>query len=432
MTACCAACSCKCLLSAQASNRLYVLIIFIFSLLALILRYTKQDMSICINPTGIGGCDATNAAGSWMPSTPFALSICRDEGCRGFFAVYRISFTLAVFFACMLLCTACRTRFAANAHHGHWWTKLVCIAGVLVATLFMPNDAFAGYAWVARFVAPLFMLYQIVVFIDFGYTVNGNLIAKDEAGDSLLCLENEGFKWRGVLLALSALTYVGVITAVALLYSRWPMSCPFNPLAVTTALILGLINTAISISAISEHGALFTSALVHAYSMWLAFSALSSFPVAECNAMLDGASPNPQKQAWLIGSSCVVTALSVSYMAWRMGSRQIGTNVMNGKADDEAAGAAANDQVTVEVAGERREVVLEPDSFGTYHFVMLLVSVYFSMLLTDWGVASVAADQRHNVGYASAWLQLVACWVSSALYTWTLIAPRVCSGRDFG
>ena len=40
------------------------------------------------------------------------------------------------------------------------FAKMAFIAGLLLATLFMPNDVFAYFAWVARFVAPGFLIYQ--------------------------------------------------------------------------------------------------------------------------------------------------------------------------------------------------------------------------------------------------------------------------------
>ena len=57
------------------------------------------------------------------------------------------------------------------------------------------------------------------------------------------------------------------------------------------------------------------------------------------------------------------------------------------------------------------------------------------MLLTDWGVASgdvaSASSASYSRGYASAWLQMGTNWVCSILYLWTLVAPKVCPGRDF-
>lgn len=53
------------------------------------------------------------------------------------------------------------------------------------------------------------------------------------------------------------------------------------------------------------------------------------------------------------------------------------------------------------------------------------------MLLTDWGVAAADSHQRYNVGYASAWLLLAACWVCQLIYLWTLVAPKCCPDREF-
>lgn len=376
--ACCRACSCRCVVSPSVANLVYVALILLSSGLALGLRYGGLDLSV------------TPFTGpSWVPASSFSYTICSTDNCKGYFAVYRVSFTLAAFFLGMLLLTCCATRFSVRAHRGFWWAKLVFLAGLLVGTLFMPNDFFAGYAWAARFVAPLFILYQMVVFIDFGYTLNQQLVGKDEEQVDL-CGGNGGFRWRGLLLGLSAVTLVGSLVAVGVFYANWG-GCAYNVAAITTTLLFGVLNTAISVSRIAQHGALFTSGLVFAYTSWLCFSGLSSYPDATCNPMVTADGATPSNGAAHLVVSCIVAALSLGYMAYRLGRRQIGRNAMSGKPAD------GDDIVTVSIPGDATDAeAVEPESFRAYHLTMLLVSMYMAMLLTDWGVGATAASQRYN------------------------------------
>ena len=41
--------------------------------------------------------------------------------------------------------------------------KILILLATVGGTIFMPNDVFAAYAWVARFVAPIFNLFMLVM-----------------------------------------------------------------------------------------------------------------------------------------------------------------------------------------------------------------------------------------------------------------------------
>jgi len=250
---------------------------------------------------------------------------------------------------------------------------------------------------------------------------------------------------------------VGCLSAIGVLYAQWPQACAFNAGAITTTLLFNLLNTGLSISSVADHGSILCSGLVFAYTTYLCYSALNSFPVGNCNPTL---SEQGDHVGWLIASICVA-GISVGYIAYRVGAKEVGANALNGgpsKAaaidlgshgtDGKLAGGVelggsgkqtAHDEVAVTVQDQGARAVasdseaIEGRSYLTYHLKMALISVWISMLLTDWGVpASIQGDQRYSVGYASAWLQLVTSWVCSVLYFWTLIAVKACPNREFG
>jgi len=407
------------------ANFSYVIIIMFAAIISLALRYSGEDLNmgflIGISPPSICApgydCDA------------ISYQICNGEACVGYWAVYRISFAVAGFFFIMALLTSCASRFSTIAHRGYWFMKVLFIAGVLGGFLFTPNDVLAYYAWAARFVAPLFLLYQCVLYIDFGYTVNAKLLQQDEDEAPFLCCGNDGMKYRWFMLLSSCTLFLGSIAGTVLMYHFFPSSCGFNALAVTTTLLFGLFNTAIGLSPLSEHGSILTSSIIFAYTTWLCFSALSSFPSASCNPSYANAS---EHLGWLI-ISCVVASISIGYMAFKMGRRQsqpptsMGV-AMSGTPDEESSRNPA-DEIHVDVANDPTP---PSERFVFYHLIMMIVCIYMSMLLTDWGVPNSRTTQRYNVGIVSAWLQLATSWTCSILYLWTLIAARCCPDRDFG
>ena len=62
------------------------------------------------------------------------------------------------------------------------------------------------------------------------------------------------------------------------MYAVWPMGCAFNPLAITTTLLMGTLNTVLSISTIAEHGSLLTSSLIMAYQVHLLSTSMRARP----------------------------------------------------------------------------------------------------------------------------------------------------------
>ena len=61
---------------------------------------------------------------------------------------------------------------------------------------------------------------------------------------------------------------------------------------------------------------------------------------------------------------------------------------------------------------------------------MCLASIYVGMLITNWTSASITTGEliSNDFGF---WVRVVISWGTAFLYIWTLLAPRICPGRDF-
>lgn len=438
-TACTSLCGCSCLSSPRGATYMYILIQFTATIAALSLRYSGVDLNVGYdigmenNPPSLCNVNNTDSL-----CDDISYDICNSETCEGYWAVYRISFTLAGFFFVMMVLTACTSKAAVYAHQGFWFLKIFFIGALMTAFLFAPNNVLAYYAWIARFIAPLFLIYQAICYIDFGYTINAKLIEKDDNDEDFFCCFNpNGNKWKILMLVISLGLIIASLVCIGLMYHFFPASCAFNALACTTTLIFGLINTAVSISTIAPHATIFVSALIFMYSTYLCYASVSAMPEPSCNAMISGDADT--ELGWMI-LSCIIAAFVIAYFSFRMGSKArlghpMGGNAMTGKDSQSKEGEGA-DVVTVKVdganSGDKEEVeTVEPDNFLAYHFVMFIVAVYMGMMLTDWGSPAAAKTQKYNLGFASAWLQMAVNWIVHILYFWTMIAAKVCPNRDF-
>mmetsp|Transcript_15728 Transcript_15728/g.33621 ORF Transcript_15728/g.33621 Transcript_15728/m.33621 type:complete len:430 (-) Transcript_15728:757-2046(-) len=414
----CAACckgieclGCSCLLPPKLANAVYCVFIVAATVTALLFRYYEVDMHVCVGD--IDDCSDT----SWTDESSYSYELCEGDTCTGIWSVFRISFTCAVFFALLLLSNLHPSQCAAYTHRGYWFAKIVFVAFTAASTILMPNDVFAYYAWVARFLAPGFLIYQLVFFIDFGYRANTALVSYDEdpTRRRFLCSDNESGVWfkRAVLLTCVVL-YACCFAGWVLMYHYFDRDCAFNPLAVTITMLFTFLNTGISISKIAPHGALLTSALVSTYCTWLAYSAMNAIPFTDCNPLASENTPST------VGINIGIATASVAYIAFVSGNRETRTAATRGSAPD---------QIKVDIPGEGGP---QADSYWNYHLVMLLLSFYLAMLLSNWAQRQDSDDQRHDAGLASAWVQLGTSWLCSLLYLWTLIAPALCPNRDFG
>ena len=68
-----------------------------------------------------------------------------------------------------------------------------------------------------------------------------------------------------------------------------------------------------------------------------------------------------------------------------------------------------------------------------FQALMILASVYYSMLMTNWGDPSVMDGTYgfFSENYTSYWIQMVALWTSQALYTFSLTGPICFPNREF-
>ena len=63
---------------------------------------------------------------------------------------------------------------------------------------------------------------------------------------------------------------------------------------------------------------------------------------------------------------------------------------------------------------------------------MVVASVYYAMVLTNWGNPSVnsAVSDSFGVSWLSFWVKIVSQWVTFVLFFLTLLLP-LCSKRDY-
>ena len=337
-----------------------------------------------------------------------------------------------------------------------------------------PPDTHTRTAWVARLASGVFLVIQMVILLDFAYSLNEAWVAK------------ESTPWLVTLVLTTLACFGGALALIGLDYQWFKPpgagECSLNVFLVTLTLLLGVGTTLGALHPAITHGSLLCSAVIFLYNAYLITSALSSEPPGyACNG-------RPTRLGTAAGnagaaSGMTLALLSVAYSAARAGSsdafRLSGDDpddVRTAQPDGGIAGSSSDeegddggegtggggaghyrrlsddgghsqpllDAAAGDVGGSgsgdeeglprrRRGATIRQVRYNVsfFHAIFALASCYTAMLMTDWGSGQGTSRDQIGIGWASVWVKAVSTWVTAGLYTWTLVAPLVLADRIF-
>jgi hypothetical protein len=378
------------------------------------------------------------------------------EKCSGIYAVYRISFALTAFFLIMIF-TSASSEFAMN----YWFLKTSIFLALIVGSFFIPNQMFETYASIARVVSVCFLVLQILILLDFAYGMHELLGNKIEQADAAIehegreggCCTNKWRSWYAVSALGMLLVGFGGVIAMFVFTTHAEDVCSADNAFISLTLIFGLIYTIAapmeSLNPPNGRG-LLPPAVVFVYSVWLCWSSLTSNPDTGCNPL--GSKGDESTFNLVVGT--LFSSCSLAYCSWS--ASQAYPVLFEGGDKDPASQPMLDDDATTEAvlsgevgakgkkpdahdAAERGESSEDEDSpspsesdggrvkWWFFMLIMLMGSVYMSMLLTDWAPSS-GGEMKSSL---SMWVKILAAWGTNLLFFWSLIAQRCCPNRDF-
>jgi len=313
------------------------------------------------------------------------------SACKGENAVFRVSLGMMLWFVFIMI----GNLFSKRVHTGLWGPKILSLIVLTIGLFFTPIVGQDGYVQFARIISSVFLVSQLVYFIDAAYSWN-SYFAFHAYGDDF----GENRNWVAFALMLCFLMMLVVAISNILLYIFYNY-CTRQTVFITVTLVLIIVATVSQLNIQDTDSSLVTSCIVSAYATYLCWSAVSA---DECN-------PDQQRtQGQTIFAFCV-TATSLIWSSYSAGTRKYTTNLIPLTDDEEEE--------------EEEEEEVDNSSMFMFHVSMATGSVYMSMLLTNWG--TVAGKQSD----AQMWVSIVSQWISMMLYGWTLLAPKCLPDRDF-
>jgi len=394
----------------------HLILLFLGTVLALVLRYWGGPLMIHLYI--------------------YNLDVCTGTGCYGIGAVYRISVALFIFF----LLHALVLRFNGGCLRkpsmlANWAVKFLLLILLLVCAFLVPDGFYLGYVNVARVIAGVFLVLQIILLIDFAYRWNENWMADDK-------------EWTKAIIAVCVISFAGCLTWFGFMVHWFGGSgCNLENFLLSGTFLLPMLFTCLSVTSWCEHGALLTSAVVTTYCYWLGFSALSSDP-STCNTLSSHSNENLHLVLGLL-----IAALTVTYAGYSLSNQQLmGGELHEDKTeslepdkdaekqskDDKQVQEAAKEKEQDEKAEAEEETATasseEAKVASKFHFFMACSACYMAMLLTSWGANEYDAHsptKAYDIDTENMWIKVVTQWVTAVLYIWTLVAPYMFPDREF-
>ncbi|KAF9987115.1 hypothetical protein BGZ65_005043 [Modicella reniformis] len=401
---------------------------------------------------------------------------CEDASCYGALGVQRVGFALALFHLILsvLLIGVHDSRSKRAAIQNGWWgPKVIAWIGLVVASFFIPTAFFVFYGnYVALIGASIFILFGLILLVDFAHTWSETCIEKWERSDTN--------KWKFILVGSTLLMYLGAIVLTGIMYGYFASSgCTKNIFWITFNMVLAIAVTVIgilpSVQEANPRSGLSQSSMVVIYCAYLVLSAVANEPA-------DGTDCNPLNKArgtrtTTVLMGAVFTFLAVAYSTSRAatqgGKAMIGQGgkAMIGQGDyaplspDSAVAMVStppngssmrrSDALLAAVeSGALPVSALDEDddededenydvrddekngcqyNYAFFHVIFAIAAMYISMVLTNWNTFEQPEGGNGLIligqSWPAVWVKIVSSWICYGLYGFTLLAPVIFPDR---
>ncbi|EAX91571.1 hypothetical protein TVAG_364980 [Trichomonas vaginalis G3] len=375
----------------KRANIFYAIVFIVFAILMYILRYTGKD---------------------WLGKI-VKTDFKNDANALGEQLVGRTSFALALWFlihSILCLCNKNLTDSYQFFFHTQWLSiHVVVLIAMWIACWFIPDALFSVYLKAAMYISLIYLVIQILILLDFFHELNEYFV------------EKENMAWPiTILVILSVGTVVGYGVCYWLFGKK---GCNANIGILTVNLIVCIIFWAVS--AFMEHLSVLTASMIDAYVTYLTCMGLFCEGDANCNRLAGSTS-----SIWLSIVASLFTLCWAGYSAFTSTYKyqilSCGCCCEEGECCQEE-GACHNCCNCLEQDEEAKQF-----SLSFFHILFALASVYVSMVTTSWlSSHSEKASWVVDRGYIAKWVNIAVSYAVILLYTWVIIAPLVCTDREF-
>ena len=304
----------------------------------------------------------------------------------------------------------------SGIQNGYWGFKFLAYFGLVILSSAINDQFYTGWStYVNMPGAALFIFIQMILLIDFAYSVSENLLVMWE--------EHEDKRYLGILAGLTIGSYIATIVLTGFLYAWFAAGgCQLNQFFISFNLVLCLIVTVTSVyPAIQEanpKSGLAQAAMVCIYATYLVASAITSEPAVEGNNHCNPISETGKTQTTSVLMGSVFTFLALAYSTSSAAVTSIHGDDSVPLLSSDHLQAAVNSgalPATSLSAAEEGHAYPEDDeqdgvmyNYSFFHFIFVIASMYLAMLVTNWDTMQPSGD-TWIVGKSmgAAWVKII-------------------------
>ena len=374
----------------------------------------------------------------------FCGKLVTNETCDKFFgfgAVYRVMLSMTTFYGMFALFTIRITRvdsFRARFNNGFWVVKFGIILAITVGAFFIPkkSEFFRIWMYACLIGGFVFMLYQVIIVIDFGHSWSVSWAEKLETSNSKF--------WYLAMVLATLLMFTITLAAIATFYVLFAGAhalnkCKANTFYITFIVIQCFLAMVISVIPTVQQelagAGLLQSSVVVLYTSYLTFNTLSTEPDAMCNP-LGKVILDYDKMSGINGEAlfgCLLTfALVIFACTVRAHTSHLGKYGLAISESEEYAMLTLireESKQSEKKDAEKSEISLDEFvgyNYSLFHVIMALTSLHLLMILTNWHSPEQRLNMRRLVkNWASVWVQMASSFICILLYIWFLVTPLI-------
>eukprot|EP01066_Platyproteum_vivax_P007067 Platyproteum_vivax@DN2674_c0_g1_i1.p1 len=338
----------------------------------------------------------------------FTLKDCRNDlVCWQDQVIYRVCFSAVCILTMTFSATFLPQKLADRVHRSWFVLKYVSVPIITLAFLFTPNNVFEGFADACVYLSLISIVLQTIIFIHGAYCWNEEWIDRAQ----------ESQAWLAGILIAAAVMFCGALATSVWLLLCFPTLLPVVAVSVTAIAVLSL--SILSVTDLAPHGAILTSSVVAAVSLFHTASAVFSLYDLRGSTV-------PWVRA---GAGLIVAFVPLCFTCLSLQPVNIfHTDILPTNTDREefldTRESDTDGEDGTEVRVERRLRPLESDGFlRFFHLFLLSTMFYLTMILSNWG--------GYKPNPSGFWIQMCGTWMSLLLYCWTLLAPSLFPQRAF-
>lgn len=332
-----------------------------------------------------------------------------------------------------MICLFTRDTFAKFINEQCFFVKFLIVTGFTILLLFVDNNYLVTYVQIAGIVSIIFLLYQSITLVDFGYSWNDTWVDKYDQGTT----------FYGILLIIVSIGlcvgtgYIGYMN----FDNFWVPGCNMNKTSLVLNVMFILTIVTLVLLKYNENSSILTAFFVSLIFTYYTGSALSSYGSTDCNpfatsvpdSFIYGSAYHILFNLLLAFITCVYTSVSDTTsdnfkqagIVYKQDHDDTADSTKNlNEINTNGGNHNANDDVTIYKTNE----------YVIFHLVMIMFSIYLTMIFFDWRKLNIDSNKWADLlatNTTAFSLKMINSIVFVCIYVWTLVAPAVLENRDF-